>query len=192
MRGPVNTATRITAGLALLALAGCGSATATTTAGPAGTTPAAGRTATVTVTVTPTATGAPKPTTPLPSPDPVPAATTAPAAPPSAALTNASAVVAQFYQDITDGDYAAAWQLGGDNLAAGTGQSYDAWVAGYADTTASISITSYGSFSSRSVWADISAVQLDGSVRAYYGTYTVSGGVITSADITQSGVKPGG
>jgi hypothetical protein len=35
------------------------------------------------------------------------------------------------------------------------------------------------------VEAYISAVQLDGSVRDYYGTYTVRNGVIVSADITQ-------
>ena len=31
----------------------------------------------------------------------------------------------------------------------------------------------------------LSAVQSDGSVRTYTGTYTVSNGVIVSADITQ-------
>ena len=39
---------------------------------------------------------------------------------------------------------------------------------------------------SDTVWADISATQDDGSVKTYRGTYTVVGGVITSADIVQT------
>ena len=46
-------------------------------------------------------------------------------------------MVDQFYQDITDRNYAAAWTVGGSNLSGGTG--YDAWVAGYR-TTVSIDL----------------------------------------------------
>jgi len=115
-----------------------------------------------------------------PPADPAPART---AQPP---MTNAVAVVDQYYQDITDGNYQAAWAIGGANLAAQNGQSYASWENGYASTTASISLTSWGTWGDGTVWCYISATQLDGSVRTYYGTYTVAGGVITSASIRQA------
>jgi hypothetical protein len=102
-------------------------------------------------------------------------------------LTNAVAVVTQYYQDVSDKNYAAAWAIGGSNLAAQNGQTYASWVAGYADTTASISITSYGTWSNGTVWCYISAVQNSGAVNTYYGTYTVANGVIVSASIRQVG-----
>ena len=110
-----------------------------------------------------------------------------PAAPAQPALTNGVAVISQYYQDITDHDYAAAWAIGGSNIAAENGQSYSSWEAGYADTTASISITSYGTWSNGTVWCYISAVQLSGAVNTYYGTYDVANGVIVSASIRQAG-----
>jgi hypothetical protein len=113
-----------------------------------------------------------------------PSTTPAPVQPP---LTNAGAVVTQYYQDVSDKNYAAAWAIGGSNLAAQNGQTYASWVAGYADTTASISITSYGTWSNGTVWCYISAVQYSGAVNTYYGTYTVANGVIVSASIRQVG-----
>jgi hypothetical protein len=113
-----------------------------------------------------------------------PSQTPAPVQPP---LTNGVAVVSQYYQDVSDKNYAAAWAIGGRNLAAANGQTYASWVAGYADTTASISITSYGTWSNGTVWCYISAVQYSGAVNTYYGTYTVANGVIVSASIRQVG-----
>jgi len=104
-------------------------------------------------------------------------------APASPQLTNASSVVLQFYQDLTNRDYQAAWNLGGCNLNGGVG--YSAWVAGYA-TTASIAVTSYGTWSDGTVWTHLSAVQTDGTVKTYDGTYTVAGGVIVYAHMTQT------
>ena len=103
-------------------------------------------------------------------------------APANPQLTNGVAVVSQFYQDLTNHDYRDAWQLGGDNIG---GSDYNSWVAGYA-TTASIDITSYGTWNDGTVWADISATQTDGSIRTYSGTYTVANSVIVSANITQT------
>jgi hypothetical protein len=91
--------------------------------------------------------------------------------------------VTQFYQDISNGDYSAAWALGGDNLAGGA--SYDTWVAGYEDTTSSIAVVTSSNWNSDTAYAEIDATQLDGSVKTYSGTYTVQNGVIVSADITQ-------
>jgi hypothetical protein len=94
-------------------------------------------------------------------------------------------VVTQFYQDITNGDYSAAWALGGSNLAGGV--SYATWVAGYRDTTASIGVLTASNWNSDTAYAEIDATQLDGSSKTYSGTYTVRNGVIVSADIKQTG-----
>ena len=115
------------------------------------------------------------PTTPAPAPSQ-----------PQQQFTNAEAVVDQYYQDLTNQDWQDAWALGGSNIAAQNGQAYDSWVSGYSTTTRSISITDWGDWNDGQVWCDISAVQLDGSVRTYYGTYQVGNGVIVSADITQT------
>ena len=144
------------------------------------------------------------PVTPAPTktvtapPSPVPTKTvTAPPAPvqtpawqqPSSApvaqpqFTNGSAVVAQYYQDITDHNYSAAWAMGGSNVSGGVG--YDAWVAGDA-TTASITMYNSSNWGSGEVTTYLSALQTDGSTRTYYGTYYVSNGVITSASIAQT------
>ncbi len=106
-----------------------------------------------------------------------------PASAPSSIL-NAEAVVTQYYQDITDHNYSAAWALGGSNLSGGVG--YSSVVAGYA-TTASISLGTFSYFGSDQVQAVITALQIDGSTNTYQGTYTVENGQITSANITQSG-----
>ena len=91
--------------------------------------------------------------------------------------------MAQFYQDITDGNYGAAWALGGDNTSHGV--NYAGWVAGYS-TTASITLATYSQFGASTVYASLTATQTDGTVKTYSGTYTVSGGVIAAADITQT------
>jgi hypothetical protein len=116
---------------------------------------------------------------------PAPAVPAAPAQPaaPLPQLTNPTAVVLQYYQDISDHDYQAAWAIGGDNLNGGSG--YDSWVAGY-DTTAYVNVTAYGTYSDGTVWTTLTAGQTDGSVRTYSGTYTVSNGVIVSASISQT------
>ncbi|WP_269858739.1 hypothetical protein [Streptomyces sp. RPT161] len=115
-----------------------------------------------------------------------PEAATTPAATPPAPrphLTNASAVVSQYYQDITDHNYSAAWALGGDNIA---GTTYERWVAGFA-TTDSITLGSVSEFGSSQVQAALYATQSDGTVKMYEGTYTVSGGMLVGASIRQTG-----
>ena|ERR1700733_5581418 len=169
MRKNLLPAVGIAAAVALLA--GCGAAAAGITAAPK---PAVTRTVTVRVTATPKPLGTPA----------APAATTAPTvAPPAPQLVNAEALVTQYYQDITDQDYAAAWALGGPDLNRGT--SYASWAAGYA-TTASISLGTFSIFGSDQVVVSLSALQDDGSVYTYQGTYTVQDGLIVSADIVQT------
>jgi hypothetical protein len=121
--------------------------------------------------------------------DPAPAAATpsaqqAPAGgAPEQPLANAAAVVTQYYQDLSNGDYADAWRLGGVNIA---GTDYNSWVAGYATTT-SVTLDTESQWNSTTVGASITATQSDGGSTSYQGTYTVEGGVITSASITQTG-----
>jgi hypothetical protein len=105
------------------------------------------------------------------------------AAAPQQPLANAAAVVTQYYQDLSNGDYADAWTLGGVNIA---GADYNTWVAGYATTT-SVTLNAESQWNSSTVSANITATQSDGGSTSYQGTLTVEGGIITSADITQTG-----
>jgi hypothetical protein len=102
---------------------------------------------------------------------------------PQQPLANAAAVVTQYYQDLSNGDYADAWTLGGVNIA---GTDYNTWVAGYATTT-SVTLDAESQWNSTTVSASITATQSDGGSTSYQGTYTVNGGVIISASITQTG-----
>ncbi len=118
-----------------------------------------------------------------PAPAPVVVQQPAPAVVPQS-FANAEAVVDQYFQDLTNGDYADAWTLGGMNLAGGA--DYNTWVAGYATTT-SVTLDTQSYWNSDTVQADITATQSDGGQTTYSGTYTVENGVITSADVTQTG-----
>jgi len=93
-----------------------------------------------------------------------------------------STVVSQFYQEITDHNYAAAWAAGGRNVSGGVG--YDAWAAGYG-TTESISLGTFSYFGSGQVQTVLSALQTSGAVYTYTGTYTVQNGIIVGAHIVQ-------
>jgi hypothetical protein len=106
----------------------------------------------------------------------------APAPPAAAVGPDPATVVREFYADLNSGDYQAAWALGGNNIA---GTDYATWVSGYA-TTDSVSgqATDAGG---GVVDVTFTAYQSDGSATTYSGTYTVSGGVIVSADVTQTG-----
>lgn len=92
-------------------------------------------------------------------------------------------VVEQYFYDLSIGDYADAWTLGGDNIA---GTDYGSWVAGYA-TTSSVTLDSDTDVGGGAVQVTFDATQSDGGATSYAGTYYVSGGVITSASITQTG-----
>jgi hypothetical protein len=120
----------------------------------------------------------------VPPAAPVQPAQPAQPAPAQPQFANATAVVSQFYQDITDHNYSAAWALGGDNIS--NGVSYATWVAGYSDTTASLALGTISDFGADQVQAALVATQLDGSVKTYQGTYTVQNGVIVAANIIQT------
>jgi hypothetical protein len=132
--------------------------------------------ATWTVTGTPPAAApAPTPATQAPAP--------APTQPAASSNVKAEAVVTQFFQDINNHDYQAAWALGGDNLNGGTG--HDKWVAGYA-TTAQDTLGMLVSSSPGVVAFTLSATHTDGTTGTYQGTYTVQNGVIVSGDVRQT------
>jgi len=195
MRTTMNWTTKGVAALATGTTLFCGMGTVTAMALTShhGTAPAAAaapaRTATPPAAVTPPApkTTVPAPTKTIyvtpPAPQALPPQPVAPAAPVQPQFTSSIAVVSQYYQDITDRNYSAAWSLGGSNLSGGVG--YDAWVAGYG-TTASITLYSQSDWGSGKVTSYLSALQSDGTTRTYYGTYYVSNGVITSASIAQT------
>ncbi|MEV0602846.1 excalibur calcium-binding domain-containing protein [Streptomyces sp. NPDC050315] len=98
-----------------------------------------------------------------------------------ATVRDAAATVEAYFDAINAGDYAQAWALGGKNL----GGSYSAFVEGLADTvqdTVQILGVDGGVVS-----VHLDALQTDGSVRSFAGTYTVADGVITGASIRDVG-----
>jgi hypothetical protein len=128
-----------------------------------------------------TVTAASVPTVTVTQQAPAPKAIAPPAAPAAAQAPDPADVVREFYADLNTGNYSAAWSIGGDNVA---GTDYYSWAAGYAGT---VSVTGTAVDAGGGVVdVEFAADQADGSMRAYSGTYTVSGGVIVSADVTQT------
>jgi hypothetical protein len=103
-----------------------------------------------------------------------------PVAPPAPGSSDVD-VVNQYLSDLNSGDYADAWNLGGDSI---NGSGYDAWAAGYS-TTSNMS-WSAEDLGNGVVEVNLTADHTDGSTSTYSGTYTVSNGVIVSADLTQT------
>jgi hypothetical protein len=160
-----------------LVLAGCGSAGHGAAAAPQ-----------PSITVTHTVTARPTRSASLPSPSPTVAktATVTPAQPASPAGIQAVtpwSVVSECYGDIESGDYADAYAL----LSSGsvTGQSYQQFVDGFACTTVE-DLADVGTIGD-TVTASLQALQCDGTVNQYQGTYSVQNGLLASADITQTG-----
>jgi len=90
--------------------------------------------------------------------------------------------VVAYYDAINRRDFATAWSLGGSRIAGGGG--YAKYVNGFATTSwDTLTVTDVrGS----TVSVVLSAVQTDGSIRTFAGTYTVSGGVITGSHMTRT------
>jgi serine/threonine protein kinase len=105
---------------------------------------------------------------------PPPAATTTITLPPK---TDAARIVREFFTLINEQRYFAAWQLTPKT------QSYQAFAAGYIGTEHDA--LTIESVSGNVVTARLAAKQNDGTVKHYQGTYTVTGGVISSADVQQ-------
>ncbi|WP_410602197.1 hypothetical protein [Amycolatopsis sp. lyj-90] len=97
---------------------------------------------------------------------------------PAPAVPVAQTVIA-YYDAINRRDFLTAWNLGGQRLA--KGGTYASYAKGYATTSwAALTVTSV---SGNTVYVDLSARQTDGSLRTFSGSYTVSGGAITGANM---------
>lgn len=81
--------------------------------------------------------------------------------------STAQAVVEQYYAAVNAQEYQSAWELGGQNMS----PSYDAFVAGYADTMyTQVQVTSTDG---DTVYVRVDAERYDGSTATYTGSYTV-------------------
>jgi len=124
------------------------------------------------------------PTTPPPSAHVTSPAVTSPAVTTPAVnpgVTGPAATVQAYIAAINAHDYQKAWDLGGSN----TGSSYTSFEQGFNGTSHdNLTIISV---SGNVVTAQLAALQSDGTVKDYEGTYTVSNGVITKFDISQTG-----
>jgi hypothetical protein len=100
-----------------------------------------------------------------------------PAPPRPPATPYAISTVEAYFAAINARDYRRAWDLGGKNL----GGSYSSFEAGFADTvhdTVRIVDVRGGT-----VTVTLDALQRDGTVRSFAGTYTVRDGIIVAANI---------
>ena len=101
------------------------------------------------------------------------------------------AVVERYYQFLNAKDYDNAWAMGGSHIAEQNGQTYDSWVAGYADTASTV-ITSDHYAGDGWVAVNIKATTTSGAVHTYTGSYQVSGsssqeaGVVDAGQLTQT------
>jgi eukaryotic-like serine/threonine-protein kinase len=115
------------------------------------------------------------------SPGPSPSATG------SAGLAGSgpAAVVQAYYAAINSHDCGTAWSLGGDNISAANGQTYQQFCQGFSAT--SRDVLTIDSVAGDTVTVTILAEHTDGSSQTFQGSYVVSNGVIDSASIQQSG-----
>lgn len=115
------------------------------------------------------------------SPSPSAASSSASVSPRPPRPMGPSATVLAYFSAINHHRYLRAWRLGGKN----TGSTYSAFVSGFS-TTAHDTVT-IQSVSGNVVTAQISALQTDGTIQTYQGTYTVSHGIISHFDVRQTG-----
>jgi serine/threonine protein kinase len=92
-----------------------------------------------------------------------------------------AATVHAYFAAINAHDYAKAWALGGKNIAS----PYSKFASGFKGTARDrvtvVSVTG------GVVTVKLAAIQTDGSVKRFAGTYTVANGVITASSIQQVG-----
>ncbi|MFG2792498.1 hypothetical protein [Streptomyces sp. NPDC048419] len=81
--------------------------------------------------------------------------------------STAETVVEQYYAAVNAQEYQSAWELGGQNMS----PSYDAFVAGYADTM--YTQAQVTSTDGDTVYVRVDAERYDGSTASYTGSYTV-------------------
>lgn len=106
------------------------------------------------------------------------AATTTITVPPKTVATDARTVVQQFYDDINNHRYAAAWRLTAEpGGAAGYVKFRDGYIGTAHDTLTIESVNG------DVVTFTLAAQQTNGTVRNFAGTYTVTNGIISSSSV---------
>jgi hypothetical protein len=115
-----------------------------------------------------------------PTPSAPPSSSPAPPSP-SATPSGPAAVVQAYYAAINKHDCGTAWNLGGDNLSAAQGQTYQQFCQGFGAT--SHDTLTVDSVAGHTVAVTIVAQQTDGSSQTYRGSYLVGNGVIQSASV---------
>jgi hypothetical protein len=118
---------------------------------------------------------------PASSPAGQPPGTPAPSPSPSrhARALGPAGVVRAYFTAINQHRYHRAWRLGGHVSSA----TYEEFAQGLGTTDRDTVIVL--SVNQETVTARVVAVQTDGSVKTYQGTYVVDGGVITQASVSQ-------
>jgi len=96
-----------------------------------------------------------------------------------------ASVVQAYYAAINNHDCNTAWSLGGDNISAANGQTYQQFCQGF--STTSSDVLTVDSVDGDTVNVTIVAENTDGSSQTFQGSYVVANGVIDSASIQQSG-----
>jgi len=116
------------------------------------------------------------------SASPAPSGPASSAAPsPTATPSGPAAVVQAYYAAINNHDCGRAWNLGGDNLSAARGQTYQQFCQGF--STTSHDVLTVDSVVGNTVTVTIVAEHADGSSQTYRGSYLVGNGVIQSASV---------
>jgi len=110
---------------------------------------------------------------------PSPSSSAAPSV--SATGSGPVAVVQAYYGAINNHDCGRAWSLGGDNLSAAQGKTYQQFCQGF--STTSHDTLTVESVAGHTVTVTIVAEQTDGTSQTYRGSYVVSNGVIHSASV---------
>ena len=115
---------------------------------------------------------------------PAPSATPSPS-PTGPAGSGPAAVVQAYYAAINNHDCGTAWSLGGDNISAAHGQTYQQFCHGF--STTSRDVLTVDSVAGDTVAVTILAQHTDGSSQTFQGSYVVRNGMIDSASIQQTG-----
>lgn len=116
----------------------------------------------------------PSPTQPTPV-----TSATSPASSPATAGTGPASVVQEYFAAINAHDYRQAWDIVHRSIDL-TYQKFKSELAGTALDTVTITAVS-----GDMVTANLQALQTNGTIKYYSGTYTVKGGVIVHADVRQ-------
>jgi hypothetical protein len=102
----------------------------------------------------------------------------------SATGSGPAAVVQAYYAAINNHDCGTAWSLGGDNISAAQGETYQQFCQGF--STTSHDVLTVDSVAGNTVTVTLVAEHTDGSSQTYRGSYVVGNGVIDSASVQAS------